>query len=438
MTLNKHHYSMPKEFIGKRVEIIYDADTLEIFYGLKLITTHNRDDTPYAYIQKASHNLPGRHGSYEKDLDEIFQRAASVDNILLVYLKEVAAEKKYPPLAFKICRGIMSLEKKYGLERLVAACACASQSRRYGYQEVLDILWSMVKMSTLCHPQRQSPKVLHNPPRLSTRTSVAVNTTQTNQTQRNQKMETNSKTAPVTMEKDRNAVSLDLMNRMKLHGMAAAFKESLPSTFAETMTPDTFLSWLLSREWDYRSAAAIERLIRGVLFRYKAFLEQIDYTISRGLERNQMERLASLDFVKQGQNLFITGSAGTGKSFIATALRYQACKEGIRTLYANASKLMGNLKVAKSKGTIDAELKKIERCPLLILDDLFLVPLDAKERPILLDIIEDRHGRKSIIVTSQLPVSSWYDAIGDPTVADAILDRIVHTAHQIELSGESR
>lgn len=250
-------------------------------------------------------------------------------------------------------------------------------------------------------------------------------------------METNIKTSPITVEKDRNAVSLDLMNRMKLFGMAAAFNESLSSTFAETMTPDSFLGWLLSREWDYRSAMAIERLIRGAAFRYKAYLEQIDYTISRGLERNQMERLASLDFVHQGQNLFITGSSGTGKSFIATALGYQACKSGIRTLYANASKLMGSLKVAKAKGTIDVELKKIERCPLLILDDLFLVPLDAKERPILLDIIEDRHGRKSIIITSQLPVSSWYDAIGDPTVADAILDRIVHTAHQIELSGES-
>lgn len=250
-------------------------------------------------------------------------------------------------------------------------------------------------------------------------------------------METNIKTSPITVEKDRNAVSLDLMNRMKLFGMAAAFNESLSSTFAETMTPDTFLGWLLSREWDYRSAMAIERLIRGAAFRYNAYLEQMDYTISRGLERNQMERLASLDFVRQGQNLFITGSSGTGKSFIATALGYQACKSGIRTLYANASKLMGTLKVAKAKGTIDSELKKIERCPLLILDDLFLVPLDAKERPILLDIIEDRHGRKSIIITSQLPVSSWYDAIGDPTVADAILDRIVHTAHQIELSGES-
>lgn len=250
-------------------------------------------------------------------------------------------------------------------------------------------------------------------------------------------MEINNKTAPITSEKDRNSISLDLMHRMKLSGMAAAFEESLSATFAETMTPDMFLGWLLAREWDYRSAAAIERLIRQASFRYKAYLEEIDYTISRGLERNQMERLASLDFVRQGQNLFITGCSGTGKSYLATALGFQACKSGIRTIYANASKLLGALKVAKAKGTIEAELKKIEKCPLLILDDLFLVPLDVKERPLLLDIIEDRHGRKSIVITSQLPVSNWYDAIGDPTVADAILDRIVHTAHQIELTGES-
>ncbi len=250
-------------------------------------------------------------------------------------------------------------------------------------------------------------------------------------------METNDKTAPITPEKDRNTISLDLMHRMKLHGMAAAFAESLSSTFAETMTPDSFLSWLLSCEWDYRSEAAIERLIKGASFRYKAFPEDIDYTLNRGLDQNQMERLMSMDFIKQGRNLFITGSSGTGKSFIATAIGYQACKNGIRTAYANASKLLGGLKVAKTKGTLDAELKKIERCPLLILDDLFLVPLDAKERPILLDIIEDRHGRKSIVITSQLPTSSWYEAIGDPTVADAILDRIVHDAHQIELNGES-
>ncbi|MEG2340017.1 MAG: IS21-like element helper ATPase IstB [Odoribacter sp.] len=250
-------------------------------------------------------------------------------------------------------------------------------------------------------------------------------------------METNNKTAPITQEKDRNAVSLDLMNRMKMHGMSAAFRESIHSTMAEAMTADSFVSMLLAREWDYRSEAAIQRLISQAGFRYKAFLEEIDYSINRGLDRNQVERLASLDFIRQGQNLFITGSSETGKSYMATAIGYQACKEGIRTNYASASKLMGALKVAKTKGTIETELKKIERCPLLILDDLFLVPLDAKERPILLDIIEDRHERKSIIVTSQLPVADWYDAIGEPTVADAILDRIIHSAHQIELTGES-
>ena len=140
VTLNKHHYSVPKEYIGKRVDIIYDADTLEIFCGLKFITTHHRDDTPYGYTQKEAHNLPGRHGSYEKDLDEVFQRASAIDNIVLVYLKEVAAEKKYPPQAFRSCRGILSLESKYGLDRLVAACACATQARAYGYNEFKEIL----------------------------------------------------------------------------------------------------------------------------------------------------------------------------------------------------------------------------------------------------------------------------------------------------------
>ena len=140
VTLFKHHYSVPKEYIGKRVDIVYNSETLEIFHGLRHVATHYRDDTPYGYTQKTSHNLPGRHGSYEKDLGEIFQRAASIDNIVLVYLKEVAAHKRYLPIAFRSCRGILSLERRFGLERLVSACACASHARLYGYQDVLGIL----------------------------------------------------------------------------------------------------------------------------------------------------------------------------------------------------------------------------------------------------------------------------------------------------------
>lgn len=121
-------------------------------------------------------------------------------------------------------------------------------------------------------------------------------------------METNDKTSPITPEKDRNSVSMDLMHRMRLHGMAAAFSESLQATFAETMTPDSFLNWLLSREWDYRVARNIERLVKSANFRYNdASVAQIDYNLPRGLDRNQMERLASLDFVRKGDNLFITG-----------------------------------------------------------------------------------------------------------------------------------
>ncbi len=250
-------------------------------------------------------------------------------------------------------------------------------------------------------------------------------------------MNNNNPTSPILPEKDQNSISLSLMNRMKLHGMAAAFTESLSSTTSQSMTPDSFLAWLLAREWDHRSQAAITRLTKQASFRYTAFVEQIDYTFPRDLDRNQMERLATLDFVRNGQTLLVTGPSGSGKSFLACALGHEACKQGIKTIYANAEKLLGSLKVAKAKGNLEAEMKKIERCRLLILDDLFLVPLDAKERPLLLDIIEDRHGRKSTIITSQYDPSEWYDSIGDPTVADAILDRIIHTAHRIALTGDS-
>ena len=164
--LNKHHYSVPKEYIGKRVDIVYDADSLQIYHGLKLVTSHMRNDTPYGYTQKEAHRLPGRHGSYEKDLGEIYERAGAidkggvrdVDNIVegtpaCIPQGRGGTEGRSPrdyrvsrggyqylPLAFRTCRGIMSLEKKYGLARLVAACACASEGRQYGYNEVQEIL----------------------------------------------------------------------------------------------------------------------------------------------------------------------------------------------------------------------------------------------------------------------------------------------------------
>lgn len=140
VTLDKHHYSVPTDYVGKRVELVYDADTVSIYHGFRLITTHQRSDVPYEYTTKSAHNLPVYRGNLEQDLDEIYQRAAQIDNIVLNYLREVTAAISYTPKAFRSCRGILSLEKKYTLRRLVAACACASQMRAYGYQEILDIL----------------------------------------------------------------------------------------------------------------------------------------------------------------------------------------------------------------------------------------------------------------------------------------------------------
>lgn len=140
VSLFKHHYSVPKEHVGKRVTILYDADTVEIYCGMNLIAAHDRCDVPYAYSWKKEHNLPGHYGPYDKDLEELFRRASEMDNIVLNYLREVERLLQYPPKAFRACRGILALEKKYGRDRLVAACACADQKLQYGYQALHKVL----------------------------------------------------------------------------------------------------------------------------------------------------------------------------------------------------------------------------------------------------------------------------------------------------------
>ena len=234
-----------------------------------------------------------------------------------------------------------------------------------------------------------------------------------------------------------NEETLSRMQHMRLLGMHAAFKASQENFILDKMTNDEFISWLITNGWDDRCNRTIERLVKAAGFRYEASLEHIDYDVDRELDRNLIQRLADLGFMSEGRNLFIVGSTGTGKSYIATALGYRACQKGHRVLYANTARLMAQLKVAKAKGSILQELKKIERTELLILDDFGLQPLDTTARNLLMDIIEDRHGKKSTIIASQIPVRAWYEAIADQTVADAIMDRIIHGAIKIQLKGES-
>lgn len=234
-----------------------------------------------------------------------------------------------------------------------------------------------------------------------------------------------------------NTETLEKMRKMKLLGMFKAFNTSIESGNTENYTPDEMVSTLVQSEWDERQNKRIERQLKNARFRYKAYMEEVHFDTDRNIDRNQLMRFGDCTFINNYENILITGSTGIGKSFIASAIGHQACSLGHKVIYHSISKLMGKLKIARADGSYIKEVAKIERQNLLILDDFGLQPLDAQCRAMLMEIIEDRHGKGSTIITSQVPVSEWYEIIGEQTIADAILDRIIHQAHRVELKGES-
>ena len=234
-----------------------------------------------------------------------------------------------------------------------------------------------------------------------------------------------------------NEKTLEKMRKMKFYGMTRAFKIGLESSVEEKFTPDEMVAHLIDAEWDERQNRNINLKITNARFRYKAALEDLNYTTDRNIDKNQVMRFTDCNFIKKHESILITGSTGIGKSYIASALGHHACSQGYRVIYFNVPKLFAKLKMAKADGTYIREIAKIERHHLLILDDFGLAPLDAQSRAALMEIIEDRHGKGSLIITSQVPVIKWHEVIGEKTVADAILDRIIHESHRLELTGES-
>jgi len=234
-----------------------------------------------------------------------------------------------------------------------------------------------------------------------------------------------------------NTNTLDKLRKLKFFGMFHAFKSSLETGKTNDYTADELLGHLVDIEWEYRQNRRIDRQLLYARFRYKASVEEIHYHADRSIDRNQVMRLADCTFIDRNENLLITGSTGIGKSYVASAIGHQACILGYKVFYASTPKLFAKLKMAKADGTYMKEVTRIERQQLLILDDFGIQPFDAQSRAALMEIIEDRHGKTSLIITSQLPVSKWHEVIGEKTIADAILDRIVHDAHRLELTGES-
>ena len=234
-----------------------------------------------------------------------------------------------------------------------------------------------------------------------------------------------------------NEATITRMQKMKLYGMLRAFNQSLEAGMMNKVTADELLGHLIDAEWDDRHNRRLQRLIKAAKFRYQASLDEIDFNLDRGLDKNMLLRLSSSRWIEKRRDIIITGPTGVGKSFLASALGFQGCMYGFRVLYFNCSKLFSQLRLSKADGTYNKELDRIQKQEMLILDDFALHPFDTQSRLSLLEIMEDRHGRGSTVISSQFPVKSWHEIIGEPTIADAICDRIIHSAYRIELKGES-
>jgi len=234
-----------------------------------------------------------------------------------------------------------------------------------------------------------------------------------------------------------NNTTLQKLKQMKFYGMYDAFKSAIETGRLSGYTIDQFISHLVESESDDRHNRRIERTIKNARFRYKSQMENLIFSEKRTLDKDYIHRLTEFNFINKSENILITGSTGVGKSYLSSAIGHQACIEGYRVLYFNTNKVLAKLKMAKADGSYLKEIAKIERHQLIIFDDFGLQMLDKQNRMTLLEIIEDRHEKGAAIFTSQLPVNEWYEIIGEKTIADAIMDRLVHNAHRIELTGES-
>jgi DNA replication protein DnaC len=234
-----------------------------------------------------------------------------------------------------------------------------------------------------------------------------------------------------------NQPTLDKLQTMKLHGMASAFRLQLETTDTAQLSFEERFALLVDQQWLWKENRALERRLRASKLKERGVVEDIDYQHPRGLDRKLMRTLATSEWVKQHQNLLLIGPTGTGKTWLACALAQKACRDGYTILHKRAAELFRELSVAHADGSVGRLLLRLSRIDILVLDDFAMAPLKDSERRDFLELCDDRYQRRSTILTSQVPLAHWHEQIGDPTLADSILDRLVHNAYRLELSGES-
>src|SRR3954451_6991624 len=419
--IDGHYYSVPYRLVRDQVEARLTARTVELFHKGERVAAHLRGIGRGRHTTVPEH-MPSAHRRHaEWTVERIGRTAAGIGPSTAELTALILESRPHPEQGFRACLGILRLARRYGVERLEAACGrgLGIGARSYGSIPVTA------------------------PPARSGRPSSTGSTGSRDGRTRKASWRcptTPISAGPVTTIEERTLLThptLDRLQQLGLAGMARAFTELEANPSHAELSHAEWLGLLLDRETTERHDRRLRARLRHARLRHQAVVEDVDYRAARGLDRALFQSLAGGRWIEEAQNLIIEGPTGVGKSWLACALGQKACRDNRSVLYQRVPKMFADLALGRGDGRYPRLMRAITGVKLLILDDWGLEPLGAEQRRDLLDIVEERYGRGATLITSQLPVDRWHDVIGDPTLADAILDRLIHNAHRIQLRGES-
>jgi transposase/DNA replication protein DnaC len=407
-----HFYSVPYRFARSEVEVRLTGRSVEIFVKGERIAVHMRSSGNGKHTTAADH-MPSSHRRYADWTIGRIRRAAALIGPATAALCDLILEQRPHPRA-----GLPILPRHPAVGSAVRHRTSGSR-RNTRHRDRRAHLW----LGSL-HPRSQDRSARRKPagcgrcadhpfqhPRLAL--------------------------LPIGGQALLTHPTLDLLHQLGLAGMAKAFSEIEASGEAATLTHPEWLALLLDQEASYRRDRRLHARLRYARLRHQAAVEDVDYRAARSLDRALFQKLTEGSWIDAHENLILCGPTGVGKSWLASALGHKACRDNRSVLYQRIPKLFADLSLARGDGRYARIQRSLGGVHLLILDDWGLEPLDAAARHDLLEILEERYGRRSTIITSQIPIDKWHELIGDPTYADAILDRIVHNAHRINLTGHS-